>query len=43
MSEMRLFDTQRNRLYMNAEERAAVLAAARLQKREIRTFCETRD
>ena len=40
-SEMRLFDTQGNRLYLDAEERQAFLKTARQQERERRTFCET--
>jgi len=38
---MRLHDTQGNRLYLNAEERAAFLAAARRQPARDRTICET--
>ena len=41
MSEMRLYDTAGNRLYLNAEERAAFLAAARRQPARDRTICET--
>ena len=41
MSEMRLYDTDGNRLYLNAEERRDFLAGAKAQKREVRTFCET--
>jgi integrase/recombinase XerD len=41
MSEMRLYDTAGNRLYLNAEERAAFLAAAALQPPKIRVFAET--
>jgi integrase len=41
MSEMRLHDTAGNRLYLNAEERAAFLAAARRQPARDRTLCET--
>lgn len=41
MSEMRLHDTLGNRLYLNAEERAAFLAAARRQPARDRTLCET--
>lgn len=41
MSEMRLHDPQGNRLYLNAEERAAFLAAARRQPARDRTLCET--
>ena len=41
MSEMRLHDTAGNRLYLNAEERAAFLAAARRQPARDRTICET--
>ena len=38
---MRLHDTAGNRLYLNAEERAAFLAAARRQPARDRTLCET--
>lgn len=38
---MRLTDTARNRLYLNAEERAAFRAAARRQPARDRTLCET--
>jgi len=38
---MRLHDTAGNRLYLNAEERAAFLAAARRQTARDRTLCET--
>jgi len=41
MSEMRLYDTNGNRLYLNAEERAAFLAAARRRPARDRTLCET--
>jgi len=41
MSEMRLHDPSGNRLYLNAEERAAFLAAARRQPARDRTLCET--
>ena len=41
MSEMRLFDTAGNRLYLNAEEREAFLAAARKRPPDERTFAET--
>src|SRR6056297_67283 len=41
MSGMRLHDTAGNRLYLNAEERAAFLAAARRQPARDRTLCET--
>ncbi|MGB6229335.1 MAG: tyrosine-type recombinase/integrase, partial [Litorimonas sp.] len=41
MPEMRLHDTAGNRLYLNAEERAAFLAAARRQTARDRTLCET--
>ena len=41
MSEMRLHDAAGNRLYLNAEERAAFLAAARRQSARDRTLCET--
>lgn len=40
MSEMRLHDPDGNRLYLNAEERAAFLAAARRQPARDRTLCE---
>jgi integrase len=40
MSEMRLTDPTGNRLYLNAEERAAFLAAARRQPARDRTLCE---
>ena len=38
---MRLFDTAGNRLYLNAEEREAFLAAARKRPPDERTFAET--
>lgn len=41
MSEMRLYDEAGNRLYLNAEERAAFLAAARKRPSRDRTLCET--
>ena len=41
MSEMRLHDPAGNRLYLNAEERCAFLAAARRQPALDRTLCET--
>jgi integrase len=41
MSEMRLHDTAGNRLYLNAEERAAFMAVARRQPARDRTLCET--
>lgn len=41
MSEMRLHDPAGNRLYLNAEERAAFLAVARRQPARDRTLCET--
>ena len=41
MPEMRLHDPSGNRLYLNAEERAAFLAAARRQSPRDRTLCET--
>ena len=41
MGEMRLHDPAGNRLYLNAEERAAFLAAARRQPARDRTLCET--
>ena len=37
MSEMRLFDPAGNRLYLNAEERAAFLVEARKRPSEVRT------
>jgi len=40
MSEMRLHDPAGNRLYLNAEERAAFLSAARRQPARDRTLCE---
>ena len=40
MSEMRLHDPSGNRLYLNAEERTAFLAAARRQPARDRTLCE---
>ena len=41
MSEMRLHDAAGRRLYLDAEERAAFLAAARKQPARDRTLCET--
>lgn len=41
MSEMRLHDPAGNRLYLNGEERAAFLTAARRQPARDRTLCET--
>ena len=41
MSEMRLYDDQGNRLYLNAEERAEFLAIARQKPARDRTICET--
>jgi integrase len=41
MPEMRLHDPSGNRLYLNAEERVAFLAAARRQPARDRTLCET--
>ena len=41
MPEMRLHDPAGRRLYLNAEERAAFLAAARRQPARDRTLCET--
>ena len=38
---MHLHDTAGKRLYLNAEERAAFLAAARRQPARDRTLCET--
>jgi integrase/recombinase XerD len=40
MSEMRLHDPSGNRLYLNGEERANFLAAARRQPARDRTLCE---
>lgn len=40
MSEMRLHDTAGNRLYLNAEERAAFLAVARRQPARDHLVCE---
>ena len=41
MSEMRLHDHAGNRLYLNAEERAAFLAVTGRQGARDRTLCET--
>ncbi len=41
MSEMRLFDTKGNRLYLTTQERAAFLDAARMAPPEVRTLAET--
>ena len=41
MSEMRLHDPAGNRLYLNAEERAAFLSTARRQGTRDRALCET--
>jgi site-specific recombinase XerD len=41
MSEMTLYDADGNRLYLNAEERAAFLAVARQRSSRDRTLCET--
>ena len=41
MSEMRLHDDHGNRLYLNAEERAAFLDIARRRPARDRTLCET--
>ena len=41
MSEMRLYDIQGKRLYLNAEERAAFLDTASLKAPHIRIFAET--
>jgi integrase len=41
MSEMTLYDPKGNRLYLNAEERAAFLAVARKRPARDRTLCET--
>ena len=38
---MTLYDAAGNRLYLNAEERAAFLAVARRQPARDRTLCET--
>lgn len=38
---MRLYDTEGNRLYLNADESAAFLAAARQRPARDRTLCET--
>lgn len=38
---MRLYDQAGNRLYLNAEKRAAFLAAARKRPARDRTLCET--
>lgn len=38
---MRLYDSTANRLYLNADERAAFLAVARRQPARARTICET--
>lgn len=41
MSEMTLYDPRGNRLYLNAEERAAFLSVARQRPARDRTLCET--
>ena len=41
MSEMTLYDPKGNRLYLNAEERAAFLDVARQRSARDRTLCET--
>ena len=41
MSEMILYDREGNRLYLNAEERADFLTAARGRPARDRTICET--
>lgn len=41
MSEMTLYDSAGNRLYLNAEERTAFLTVARKQPARDRTLCET--
>jgi len=41
MSEISLYDGQGNRLYLNAEERKAFLAAAKRRPARDRTICET--
>ena len=38
---MRLYETAGDRLYLNAEERAAFLAVARCKPARERTLCET--
>jgi len=40
-AEIRLFDNTGQRLYVTASERAAFLAAAQQQRRNVRTFCYT--
>lgn len=40
-AEMRLFDRDGHRLYLNSEERALFLSAARNQNARYRTICET--
>lgn len=40
-AEIRLFDTAGRRLYMNAAERTALLAAAQHARRDVRTLCHT--
>lgn len=40
-AEIQLYDTQGKRLYLNAEERAAFVAAALQERREVRTLCQT--
>lgn len=41
MSEMTLYDLKGNRLYHNAQERAAFLLVARQRPARDRTLCET--
>lgn len=41
MIEMRLHDTNGNRLYLNAEERAAFLTVTRRKPARDRTLCKT--
>ncbi len=41
MSEMRLYNTDGNRLYLTTQERAAFLDTARLARPEVRSFAET--
>ena len=41
MSEMRIYDTEGRRLYLNAEERVAFLAAAATVPPKTRLFAET--
>ena len=41
MSEMRLYDTDGNRLYLTRDERTAFIEAAKQERPEVRTFAET--